>query len=170
MDINTLNEEDIEVNFVRHLKENLCARSPQAYTLKHALGRSADDDIKTYLAFLTVAKSDYVKSKEDVYFLVSCLYFNTERLNEQRNVYVKTEELLKRIYHQSNSAKKNISRLLTSNYDNVFTSQFVRLLQQMLNVMKNNEKLDYVRLLKDLKAWNNEDKKVQRRWAEKITE
>ncbi len=167
-------KEDIDAEFIKNLYKHLCKRSSEIYALKRAFGTKPEDDIRSYLAFLTVSEGDYFKPKEEVYFLVSCLYYNCERYteNEREQTYVRFEDLLGRLYKQteSNSTRTAIARLLSSVYDKngAFITQFVRLAQRAKKEIRIGERLNYGALIYDLKCWNHEGNKVKKRWAERI--
>ena len=167
------NPKDIDILFINSLKEQLYKHSPHQHILKRAFGTGPSDDIKAYISFLSVSKGNILIPMEKAYFLIACLFYNVERSAEDLNLKTEIEipDVFGRMYPKSSDTTKNtISRLLSSDFDNqgAFVAQFVRLSRRALKELHSNESIDYLRLLKDLKNWDANDKKVKKSWALKI--
>lgn len=163
-----------EIRFVNNLKSSLYNNRSGIYTLKRATGTDMQQNLRAYLAYLEIKDGiDIPKKYDDVYYLVTCIFFKTERnSNTEKNVRVSFETLLSRIYKgkSSDSMRRRVSSLLSSDYDStgMFVSQFLRFIPLCRNELRTNEQIDYARLITDLIFWNSDNRSTRMRWAEKI--
>ncbi len=166
-----------DVDFIKSLKSNLCLGTKDCFILKRSLGRNMNSNISSYMSFLKILESenseDYSNIKiyrEDIYYLIACLYYNSERKSEGNKKYIKYETLLKRVFSKSASMERRVEDLLTTNYEKngIFEKKFISLFNYCTGSLGNNESVDYLSLLKDLKNWNNENNYVRKKWARAI--
>lgn len=168
----------MDIRFIDCLKSQLFYGNKNIRILRSAFGRSMKDDISIYLAFLsTVVYPMQLSQKDplDIYFLISCLFFDIENINKNDNVedmkYVKVEELFKRLYKTSgDTTKSEIMSFLDSSYSEkgYFIFLFKMLFDRAADRIKKDEKIDYVSLVKDIKTWNDSGSEVKKRWARRI--
>ena len=171
-DTNNIDFEALDKDFIKSLNKSLYSRNPNIYALKRAIGRSSEENIKTYISFLNVTKGNIFKPKKEIYFFISTLFYNSERASETEQKYVRYAVLLRRLYMDkyTKSTEMTISRLLMSDIDDsgIFYKQFVHIFRRAVKMLNYNERIDYLSLLKDLKFWNENNGAVRMRWAEKI--
>lgn len=164
---------EMDKEFIKSLTAHLYSAPKERYQLKKAFGRDIKDDISTYMAFLKVSGENIFKPKEDIYFLVACLFYLMENpdMQDQDRKRVSFGTLLGRIYGTSDSTDNKISYLVNSDYDakGIFQRQFVSYAKRCKSELRSGEMLDYYTLLQDLKFWNMKDKKAKMKWAREIT-
>lgn len=159
---------------VKSLWSKLYAKSSSIYCLKRAFGNSVDNvDIKTYMAFLDVSCNNFPDSYKNVCFIVSTMFYNFERPNQDENnskTFVTFEKLISRIYGKSKSTDKMIQNFVDSDFDSngIFVNRFVRLSNRCKKELSANEHLDFIALINDLVHWNDPDKLVKFKWATQI--
>ena len=181
MEENRKDFNELDKDFISSLYRNLMIHSAESFTVKKALGKSMEEDIKAYIAFRSISKGNIFKPKEDIYFFVATLFYNSESRvvnnEDKENEYVRFEKLLNRLYKDidnkteaTKTTKRAITALISSDYDDkgAFKAKFIKLFYRAIKMRFPGERVDYLSLLKDLKFWNAEDNGVRRRWAEVI--
>ena len=159
---------------VKSLWSKLYAKTSSIYCLKRAFGNSVDNvDIKTYMAFLDVSGNNFPDSYKNVCFIVSTMFYNFERPNQDENnskTFVTFEKLISRIYGKSKSTDKMIQNFIDSDFDSngVFVNRLVRLSERCKKELSSNEHLDFTALINDLVHWNDPDKSIKFKWATQI--
>ena len=136
------------------------------------LRRSLAFDPGTYAPAFRVVESYamYAKSKweADSYYLAAGLFALVERpkpdgsqpKREPRNLGQSVAELYV-ARQKSESIEKRFIALLDAD-----TEQLAYRLRQMIALLRDTTPIDWQTLLNDVRFWNPEDKKTQRRWAQ----
>lgn len=164
----SVSNEDQE--FIKSLYHNVLASPRDTQLLKKAFGRPINDDMSTYISFLKVSGGHIFEPKEKIYFLIACMFCLYEKPGSEGR-YVSFEALLGRLYGNTDSADKDIAFLVNCRDldDGMFLKRFVSYARRCKDQLRGGERMDFYRLLQDLKFWNSDDKKVQIRWAREIT-
>lgn len=159
-----------EQEFIKSLHHHLFSSPREVNALKRAFGRPITDDISTYMSFLKVSGGHIYRPKEKIYFLIACMYYLYEKPDSEGN-YIPFETLLGRLYGQTGSTDSDIAFLVNcDDLDNgMFLKKFVSYANRCKALLKGNERVDFCKLLKDLKSWNREDKTTRLKWAREIT-
>jgi CRISPR system Cascade subunit CasB len=135
-------------------------------TLRRSLGKPAAEAAEVHRYILPRVPKNASEWDEDAYYLVGGLFAlhqinwqsNAER-PQATNLGASFAWLAREI--ESDSIEKRFVALLNSHGDDLPTH-----LRHAVSLLKSKEiPIDWARLLRDLRGWNREDRRIQRNWA-----
>ncbi len=180
-------KKDFAASFVNGVRHSIYTENPLTYQMRRHLGKSLDTDYSGMVPFYSVAcygklKKEFDKEElqnkwnrktEDLLYLVECMICTTTRKNNRNNVkYIKYEEILGRVAKSSKSSANAVGYLLNINYRDkrMFLKMHAHVFNRCRAMLRQNEDIDYVELLRDLLVWDSEIYKhsVRSKWAKAI--
>ena len=152
----------LDEGFISYL-ESVLKRDDRAILadLRRGLGKEPGTVMEMFPHIARFVQTKY-RGEENAYFLVASLFalYPTSSWASHEN-YNNLGKSLSFLKEESDSIEKRFLALLNSDEEDLPNH-----LRQIISLLKSNDKLiNWLQLLKDIKAWKHEDKYVQRNWA-----